>query len=50
MNNKLLLKLITEENSLFTFIFSPSISTVFIIKSTPIVAPCPGGNIPFVYK
>ena len=31
-----------------TLIFSPSISTVFIMKSTPIVAPCPGGNMPWV--
>ena len=29
-----------------TFTFSPSISTVFIMKSTPMVAPCPGGNNP----
>jgi hypothetical protein len=32
---------------MFTLILSPSISTVLIMKSTPIVAPCPGGNIPF---
>ena len=31
---------------IWSLIFSPSISTVLIMKSTPIVAPCPGGNIP----
>ena len=31
-----------------SFIFSPSISTVLIMKSTPMVAPWPGGNIPWV--
>lgn len=30
-----------------TFTFSPFISTVLIIKSTPIVAPCPGGKSPW---
>ena len=30
-----------------SLIFSPSISTVLIIKSTPMVAPCPGGNMPW---
>jgi hypothetical protein len=35
-----------NQNILFTFIFSFSISTVLIMKSTPIVAPCPGGNNP----
>lgn len=30
-----------------TFIFSPSISTVLIMKSTPIVAPWPGGKSPW---
>lgn len=30
-----------------TFTFSPFISTVLIIKSTPIVAPCPGGKRPW---
>lgn len=29
-----------------TLTFSPLISTVLIIKSTPIVAPCPGGKRP----
>lgn len=29
-----------------TFTFTPLISTVLIIKSTPMVAPCPGGNRP----
>lgn len=30
-----------------TFIFSPLTSTLLIMKSTPIVAPCPGGNKPW---
>ena len=29
-----------------TLIFTPSISTVLIMKSTPMVAPWPGGNMP----
>jgi len=32
--------------TIFTFTFSLSISTDFIMKSTPIVAPCPGGKRP----
>ena len=31
----------------YTFIFSPLISNVLIKKSTPIVAACPVGNIPW---
>ena len=34
-------------SQIWSLIFSPSISTVLIMKSTPIVAPWPGGNIPW---
>lgn len=33
-----------------TLIFSLSTTTVLIIKSTPIVAPCPGGKTPCVKR
>jgi hypothetical protein len=33
---------------IWSFILSSPTLTVFIIKSTPIVADCPGGNIPCV--
>lgn len=36
-----------ENHHVPTFTFSPFISTVFIIKSTPIVAPWPGGKSPW---
>ena len=47
--SKHLIKRIIQLNLLdyLTFILSPSTSTVLIMKSTPIVAPCPGGKRPF---
>ena len=47
ISNNVLSKLTSSWYQAFTLTGSPHIWTVFIMKSTPIVEPCPGGNKPW---